>query len=112
MKTARRHRGSLSVTLPPGLLGKLAGVEECPQAGIEQAEHRKPRDEGRLEAEHPSCPSGSELGVAHVGAGSGAPLYVTGHAYLAGPTPPEGSTLPAPRDHIRPINRARRSASS
>jgi len=80
---------ALSVTLPPGLLGKLAGVEECPQAGIEAAQNRSHEHEGAIEAEHPSCPSGSELGVAHVGvgssSGSGRPLYVTGHAYLAGP---------------------------
>jgi hypothetical protein len=76
---------ALSATLPEGLLGKLAGVERCPQADIEAAEHRNGLGQGALEQASPSCPSGSELGVAHVGAGSGAPFYVTGHAYLGGP---------------------------
>jgi hypothetical protein len=76
---------SVDVTLPEGLLGKLAGIERCSQAGIEAAEHRKGLGEGRLEIEHASCSSGSEIGVVQVGVGSGAPFYVTGHAYLAGP---------------------------
>jgi hypothetical protein len=82
----------LSVTLPPGMLGKIAGIEQCPQAGIEAAEHRSHEGEGKSEQEHPSCLSGSELGTATVGAGSGAPYYVrdgnerfSGRAYLAGP---------------------------
>jgi hypothetical protein len=41
--------------------------------------------EGSAETAHPSCPSGSEVGIVHVGAGSGAPYFVTGHAYFAGP---------------------------
>ena len=90
---------ALSVTLPPGLTGKLAGIEQCPQADIEQAERRSGEGEGKLEQEHPSCPSASEVGTATVGAGSGAPYYVkdgidpatgepnsfSGRAYLAGP---------------------------
>jgi|GEM_PF-401624 len=76
---------SLQVTLPEGLVGKLAGTEECSQAGIEAAQRRSGLGEGRLELEHPSCQAGSEIGSVHVGVGSGAPYYVTGHAYLAGP---------------------------
>jgi hypothetical protein len=76
---------SLNVTLPPGLLGKIAGVEECPQADIEAAARRTHEGEGALEQAHPSCPAGSEVGLVHVGAGTGAPFYVTGHAYFAGP---------------------------
>jgi hypothetical protein len=76
---------ALGVTLPEGLLGKIAGVEKCPQADIEAAERRNGLGQGVLEQSSPSCPSGSELGTAHVGVGSGAPFYVTGHAYLAGP---------------------------
>jgi hypothetical protein len=75
----------LSATLPEGLLGKIAGVEECSQAGIEAAERRGGEGEGKLELASPSCPAGSLVGLAHVGAGAGAPLYVTGRAYLAGP---------------------------
>ena len=32
-----QHFGALNVTLPPGLLGNVAGVEQCPQADIENA---------------------------------------------------------------------------
>jgi hypothetical protein len=76
---------ALNVTLPPGLIGKIAGIAQCPQANIEAAEHRNGLGQGQLEAAAPSCPSSSEVGGAHVGAGSGAPFFVTGHAYLAGP---------------------------
>ena len=75
---------ALSMTLPEGLIGRLAGTSECPQADIQAAEHRGGLGEGHLEQASPSCPASSEIGVAHVGAGSGAPFYVTGHAYLAG----------------------------
>jgi hypothetical protein len=77
--------GALDVTLPPGLIGKVAGVQQCPQADIEAAEHRTGEDEGAIEIAHPSCPAGSEVGVVHVGAGSGAPFFVSGKAYFAGP---------------------------
>jgi hypothetical protein len=77
--------GALNVTLPPGLIGKVAGVEQCPQGDIEKAESRSGEGEGAIEQARPSCPSGSEVGVVHVGAGSGAPYYVAGHAYFAGP---------------------------
>jgi hypothetical protein len=76
---------ALNVTLPPGLIGKIAGIAQCPQANIEAAEHRNGLGQGALEATAPSCPAASEVGSAHIGAGSGAPFYVTGHAYLAGP---------------------------
>jgi NHL repeat len=76
---------SLNVTLPEGLLGKIAGVAQCPQAAIEAAQARGGLGEARPELEHPSCPSDSEIGTVNVGAGSGAPLYVGGRAYLAGP---------------------------
>jgi hypothetical protein len=76
---------ALNVTLPPGLIGKIAGIAQCPQANIEAAEHRNALGQGAQEAVAPSCPAASEVGSAHIGAGSGAPFYVTGHAYLAGP---------------------------
>lgn len=77
--------GALNVTLPPGLSAKLAGVAECSDPQIAAAEARKNPGEGALELANPSCPKASEVGTATVGAGSGAPIYVTGHAYLAGP---------------------------
>ncbi|MGH2904479.1 MAG: hypothetical protein ACRDK7_12985 [Solirubrobacteraceae bacterium] len=76
---------SLNVTLPPGLLGNVAGLTQCSQAAIEAAQARDHEGEGVSELERPSCPAGSEVGSVHVGAGSGAPYFVTGHAYFAGP---------------------------
>ncbi|MHB1537900.1 MAG: hypothetical protein ACYCUM_04965 [Solirubrobacteraceae bacterium] len=77
--------GSLNVTLPPGMLGRVAGVEECPPGDIEAAQRLTAEGDGAIEQAHPSCPAGSEVGVAKVGAGSGAPLFVTGRVYFAGP---------------------------
>jgi hypothetical protein len=76
---------ALNVTLPPGLIGKIAGIAQCPQADIEAAEHRNGLGQGAQEVAAPSCPASSEVGGAHIGAGSGAPFYVKGRAYLAGP---------------------------
>lgn len=80
-----QHFGSLDVTLPDGLLGKVAGVEQCPQADIQAAQALSGEGQGATEQAHPSCPTGSEVGVVRVGVGSGAPYYVTGHVYFAGP---------------------------
>lgn len=82
---ASQHFGALDVTLPPGLTGKVAGLQECSQAAIEAAQSRSREGDGALEMAHPSCPTGSEVGTVHVGVGSGAPYYQTGHAYFAGP---------------------------
>src|SRR5262249_46181552 len=71
----------LHVTLPPGLIGKLAGVGECSAAQIAAAE----KTSGAQQKQSPSCPASSELGTVNVGAGSGTPYYVQGHIYLAGP---------------------------
>lgn len=76
---------SLNVTLPPGLTGKVVGVEECPQGDIEAAQRRSREGEGALEQSNPSCPTGSEVGTVHVGVGSGSPFVVGGRAYFAGP---------------------------
>ncbi len=76
---------ALNVTLPPGVSAKLAGVQECSNAQIAIAEGRKNPGEGALERASPACPAASQVGVVNVGAGSGNPLYVQGHAYLAGP---------------------------
>lgn len=72
---------ALNVTLPEGLTGKLAGVAQCSDAQIAAAAGRS----GSAESAGPSCPASSELGTVTIGAGSGAPLYVGGHVYLAGP---------------------------
>jgi hypothetical protein len=72
---------SLDTTLPEGLVGKLAGIPYCPEAAIAASGSKS----GTAERANPSCPLASEVGVVNVGAGSGAPFYVQGHAYLAGP---------------------------
>jgi hypothetical protein len=71
----------IEVTLPPGMTGKLAGIEQCSQADLQAAE----QSSGRAQAASPSCPASSEVGVAEVGAGSGTPYYAQGRVYLAGP---------------------------
>ena len=76
----------IKTTLPPGLLGKLAGIPYCPEAGISQAGSRAGEGQGAVEQRDPSCPASSEVGKVVVGAGAGdQPLYVSGTAYLAGP---------------------------
>ncbi|HEX4669370.1 MAG TPA: hypothetical protein VH275_05290 [Solirubrobacterales bacterium] len=76
----------LDTTLAPGLTGKLAGVAECSEAQIAQAQGRSHPEEGILERQDPSCPLSSQLGTVIAAAGAGpTPYYTTGHAYLAGP---------------------------
>jgi hypothetical protein len=72
---------SIDTTLPAGLTGKLAGIPYCSDSAISAASGRS----GRGEDSSPSCPTASEVGTVTVGAGSGNPFYVKGHAYLAGP---------------------------
>jgi hypothetical protein len=65
-----QNLAGLSVTLPPGLLGKVAGIPLCPDA----------------QANAGTCPAASQVGSVEVGAGVGPnPLFVTGKAYLTGP---------------------------
>ncbi|HEX8752997.1 MAG TPA: hypothetical protein VF731_06230 [Solirubrobacterales bacterium] len=74
--------GAVDVALPPGLLGRLAGIPYCPDSQIAAAAHRS----GTEEAASPSCPAASQVGTVTVAAGAGAqPFQVQGHAYLAGP---------------------------
>jgi hypothetical protein len=78
--------GAVSVTLPPGLLGKLAGVGRCPNADIEAAERLNRPGNGATEEAAPSCPASSEIGTVTATAGPGVePVSVTGHEYLSGP---------------------------
>jgi hypothetical protein len=77
--------GRIDAVLPPGLSGRLTGLEQCSDAEIRAATARAGAGEGALEQAHPSCPPGSQVGTATIGAGSGAPFNVTGRAYLAGP---------------------------
>jgi hypothetical protein len=73
---------SYSAQLPPGLLGKIAGVPFCPDAAIAAAA----ADSGFAEAAHPSCPEASRIGHTTSGYGLGDALaYAPGNLYLAGP---------------------------
>jgi hypothetical protein len=76
---------SIEATLPEGVVGKLAGIPYCSDAAIAAASGRSALGDGAVEQNSPSCPLGSEVGTVTVGAGSGAPIYVQGHVYLAGP---------------------------
>jgi hypothetical protein len=77
---------SLSTTLPSGLLGKLAGIPYCSEAGIATAASRTEEGDGAKEIASPSCPAASQVGVVNVSAGAGpSPYFVEGKAYLAGP---------------------------
>jgi hypothetical protein len=68
--------------LPQGLVGRIAGVERCPDAALTAAEAKA----GKAELAAPSCPAGSRIGAIVAGAGVGPALtYVPGTIYLAGP---------------------------
>ncbi len=65
-----QNLAGLSVTLPPGLLGKIAGIPLCPDANANAG----------------TCPEASRVGSVQAGAGVGPnPLFVGGKAYLTGP---------------------------
>jgi hypothetical protein len=60
----------ITVSTPPGLLGKIAGIPQCPEA----------------QANAGTCGSESEIGTTGVGAGPGPhPFYLGGKVYLTGP---------------------------
>jgi hypothetical protein len=60
----------VTVSMPPGLLGKVAGVSQC----------------GEAQASAGTCPAASQVGTATGGAGSGSqPFYQSGPVYLTGP---------------------------
>jgi hypothetical protein len=72
----------LSVTLPPGMSAKLAGLSYCPEASITAAASKS----GKEEQAAPSCPGSSLVGGVTIKAGSGADPYTApGKVYFAGP---------------------------
>jgi hypothetical protein len=76
----------VSATLPPGLIGKLAGIAQCSEAQIAAAKAREVPKQGAVELASSSCPASSEVGVLDVSGGAGpTPFHVGGHAYLSGP---------------------------
>jgi hypothetical protein len=75
-----------SIKLPPGVVGKLAGVPFCSDAAIAAAKARTGIHGGEEEINSPSCPRASEIGRSLAGAGVGQVLaYAPGKLYLAGP---------------------------
>jgi hypothetical protein len=73
----------VTVTLPPGLTAKIAGVGKCSEAQLDAA---AANPSGAAEQANPSCPASSELGTVTAGSGVGSePLFTGGHAYLTGP---------------------------
>ena len=77
---------SYSATFPPGLLAKIAGVGECPEAAIAAARARTGPRGGSEELASPSCPASSLIGHTLVGYGVGGTLaWAPGALYLAGP---------------------------
>jgi hypothetical protein len=75
-----------SIKLPPGIVGKLAGVPYCSDAAIAAAKARTGPHGGAEELASPSCPAASQVGRTLVGAGVGPSLaYAPGKIYLAGP---------------------------
>jgi hypothetical protein len=72
----------VDVTLPKGLIGKLAGIPYCPDAAIAAAANRS----GTAEQASSSCPAESMIGTTTTAAGSGTgPIKIAGKAFLAGP---------------------------
>ena len=60
----------ITVSTPPGLLGKIAGVPQCPE----------------VQANAGTCSPESQIGTTTVGAGPGShPFYLGGRVYLTGP---------------------------
>jgi hypothetical protein len=78
----RQELKGATVTLPPGMIGKLAGISYCPASQIAAAASTS----GASQAARSSCPTKSEVGIATVQAGTAAtPLSITGKVFLSGP---------------------------
>ncbi len=71
-----------SITLAPGMIGKLAGIPYCPASNLAAAAGTS----GAAQAANSSCPAESEVGTATVQAGTGpTPLSIDGKVFLSGP---------------------------
>jgi uncharacterized repeat protein (TIGR01451 family) len=79
---ASQNFAGLNLTLPEGLIGKLAGVSECSDAALATAASKS----GAAERANPSCPASSQIGTVNAAAGAGpAPYNAPATAYLTGP---------------------------
>lgn len=68
--------------LPPGMVGKLAGIPYCSEPALAAAA----AGAGRAEQASSSCPAASQVGSAAVSAGTGpSPLRIAGKVFLSGP---------------------------
>ena len=77
---SEQELSSLTVTLPPGLTAKIAGVGKCTTAQLAQAASDP---SAAAEIANPACPASSEIGTVESGAGVGPnPFFLTGKAYL------------------------------
>jgi hypothetical protein len=73
----------VTISLPPGMLAKVAGVPLCSNASLVAAASNP---SGAAEAAHPSCPQASQVGTVRAGVGPGpTPFFASGKAYLTGP---------------------------
>jgi hypothetical protein len=73
---------AVNVTLPKGLVGRLAGIPYCGEAEIAAAA----TSSGEAQQAKASCPSESAIGRVTTSSGTGnTPLVLPGTAYLAGP---------------------------
>jgi hypothetical protein len=85
-KDSEQEITRFSIKLPTGLLAKLKGVSECPDAAVAAAKAREVEGGATEEEAHSSCPANSEVGQTKVGTGVGNVLaYAGGRLYLAGP---------------------------
>jgi hypothetical protein len=79
---AEQEITSYSATLPPGVLARLAGIPDCPDAAIAAAR----AGSAAAELAAPSCPAASRIGTTLAGYGVGGVLaWARGDLYLAGP---------------------------
>jgi hypothetical protein len=85
-KDSEQEITHFSIKLPPGVIGKLAGIPFCPDAAIAAAKAREHEGGGQEELASPSCSAASQVGRSLVGSGVGNVLaYAPGKMYLAGP---------------------------
>ena len=85
-KDGEQEFTNFSIKLPPGVIGKLAGVGTCSDAAIAAAKARTGPKGAQEELDSPSCPANSQVGRTLAGSGVGTSLtYVPGKVYMAGP---------------------------
>jgi hypothetical protein len=86
-----QYLSAVRTQLPPGLLGRIAAVGQCPEALASAG----------------ACPASSLIGTAAVGVGAGpAPLQLPGSVYLTGPYEgsPFGLAVEVPAQSVGPFD--------